>query len=146
MTEDALTTASYVLGKASLLDQTIAKPDPGILAAWAEQLEGITPHEGIRAVQAHYGDETRRIMPADVIKRVRAERATLQRPEQPDLNAVPDADPDDVNAWLEALRAGRLRNDSPKPVQPMTVLYEAAFGRNSKLYRGVTATAEEETA
>ena len=105
--------AAAVLAKAGGYDQTMAKPDPVILAAWAESLDGIDRAAAMRAVTAHYSEEHRRIMPSDVLKRVRAESA---RQRTADLvmsfNAVPDADPDDVPAYLEALRAGRLVDNS----------------------------------
>jgi hypothetical protein len=118
-------TAKAVLAKASLGDSTIPKPDAGVLEFWAEQLVGIAVDEGVRAVTAHYAEEVRKIMPADVIKRVTAERKT--RFDIGDFNAVPDADPDDVPAWLAALRAGRLVDESPKEPRPMGELVRSTL-------------------
>jgi hypothetical protein len=116
------TTARAVLAAASLGDQTFAKPDPGILAFWAEILGDVDLSAALRAVKAHYTEEHRRIMPADVIKRVRAERVSFRTFELDNFNAVPDADPDDVPAYLDALRAGRLVDESPKTQRPMPQL------------------------
>jgi hypothetical protein len=116
------TTAKAVLAKASLYDQTMAKPDPGILDAWTEAIGAIDLNAALRAVAAHYTEEHRRIMPADVIKRVRAERVSFRTFELDNFNAVPDADPDDVPAYLDALRSGRLVDESPKTQRPMPQL------------------------
>jgi hypothetical protein len=113
MNEQHLDTARAVLATASLGDQTFARADPGILTFWAQALGGIDKAAALRAVVAHYIDEHRRIMPSDVIKRVRAEEASVKSYEERHFNAVPDADPDDVPAYLEALRSGRYVNNSP---------------------------------
>lgn len=113
-------TAKAVLAKASLGDSTIPRSDPGVLAWWAEKLDGIDPQAALRAVDAHYTDEHRKVMPSDIIKRVKAEQAN--DPGIATFNAVPDADPDDVPAYLDALRAGRLIDESPKTQRPMPQL------------------------
>jgi hypothetical protein len=130
MNREHLITAKLVLAKASLGDQTFSKPDPGVMAFWAEALADIDRQAALRAVTAHYTEEHRRIMPADVIKRVRAEAATFVTFEHRNFNAVPDADPDDVPAYLEALRAGVFVDNSPTEYQrdrPVRQLIEAAL-------------------
>ena len=110
MNRDHLETAKAVLAKASLGDQTFARPDPGILAFWAEALGGIDREAALRAVTAHYTEDHRRLMPSDIVKRVRAEQPHSTGPiltEIP-LGYVPDADPDDVPAYLAALRDKRF--------------------------------------
>ncbi len=52
---------------------------------------------------------------------------------QPDPHLVPDADPDDVPAWLAALRAGRLVNASAAkdaPLRPVTALASAVLAKH----------------
>jgi hypothetical protein len=115
-------TAKAVLAKASLGDSTIPQSDPGVLHWWAEKLEGIDVQAALRAVDAHYSEEHRKVMPADIIKRVKAEQAYNRYPDIATFNAIPDADPDDVPAYLDALRAGRLIDESPKTLRDMPQL------------------------
>lgn len=101
-----LDTTKAVLAKASLYDQTFAKPDLGIAVAWSSLIGDLDRADALQAVEDHYGAQTRRLMPADIIagvKRIRAAR--LERDPEP----LPDADPDDVHAYKAALLAGRNR-------------------------------------
>jgi hypothetical protein len=75
----AIDTAKAVLAKASLSDQTFAHPDLGIAVAWAEILGDIDRDAALRAVTAHYANETRRLMPADVLRRVKVEQTDAAR-------------------------------------------------------------------
>jgi len=123
-------TAKAVLAKASLGDRTFSRPDAGVLAFWAEQLHDVDPAAALRAVTAHYSEEHRRIMPSDVLKRVRAESAAQRRQDYDQVNAVPDADPDDVPAYLAALRAGRLVDNSPAAQpRPISAVVEKILRR-----------------
>lgn len=65
-----ITTAAAVLAEASRLDQTMARPAPAIAAAWAKVFEGCAASREVlvEAVVTHYRKETRRIMPADVLR------------------------------------------------------------------------------
>ncbi|GAC1376880.1 MAG: hypothetical protein NVSMB4_05980 [Acidimicrobiales bacterium] len=67
--------AARVLALASAYDDR--KPDPTAAAAWQKLLEpaGLTQVLLEDAVAQHYSEETRRIMPADVIRRAKAIRA-----------------------------------------------------------------------
>lgn len=56
-----------------------------------------------QAVIDHYSEHSERIWPAD-IKNLALRRSETFTPKTP---ALPDADPDDVPGYLEALRAGR---------------------------------------
>lgn len=130
----AVEAARAVLAAASLVDSTMPKPDVNVLRMWAEILGDIDVDAAKRAIIAHYGEEHRRIMPADVRRRVEAERAvvTAQRVvDGSNCNAVPDADPDDVPAWLAALRAGRLVDRSPKGLvaRPVSALVASTLAR-----------------
>lgn len=115
--------ALLVLAKASCYDQTFARPDPAIAAAWHEAIGHLDPTDALAAVADHYANQTRRLMPADVIagvRRIRGDR--LAREPEP----VPDADPNDVPAYLAALRAGRHRAaDNHQPLRPVAQLTAA---------------------
>lgn len=113
----AVEAAEAVLAAASLVDSTMPKPDVNVLRMWAEILGDIDVDAAKRAIVAHYTDEHRRVMPADIRRRVSAEQAVSRAQRIVDgtnCNEVPDADPDDVPAYLAALRAGRLVDRSPR--------------------------------
>ena len=96
--------ATRVLTLAASYDQrTIGEADA---LAWAKALGDINQDDACDAVTEHYRNETRRLMPADVINGVRRirEARLSAAPEQ-----VPDADPDDVLAYQRALREQRHR-------------------------------------
>lgn len=128
------TTARVALAMASAFDQTFAKPDPIIIAAWSAVLGDMDPEAAKRAVEGHYTDEHRRIMPADVIKRVRSERATVQQIHR-HHNAVPNADPDDVEAWLAAVKRGDYIIEDSEPTKPRDIksILDAALDKNTDL-------------
>jgi hypothetical protein len=92
---------ALLLGMCAAYDQrTIGDADA---LAWHEILSDLDFDDAKLAVVAHYRTETRRVMPADIraaVKKIRAERVT-----HPD--EIPDADPDDVPAYVVALRQGR---------------------------------------
>lgn len=103
---------SKLLSLAAAYDRrTIGEVD---VEAWHELLSHIDSEDARRAVLAHYADETRWIMPADVLRGVRKIRA-----ERADRNGgaigagmayeIPDADPDDEAAYRAALREQRRR-------------------------------------
>lgn len=122
-TQDQLATASNILGKASLLDQTFARPDPGIAMAWAEAIGDVNREDALEVVTEHYRTETRRLMPKDIIDGVRRiRRARVER----DPEAIPDADPDDVAAYLAALREGRFRAAEGEKLRPVAQLIAGA--------------------
>jgi hypothetical protein len=134
-------TAKAVLAKAALGDPTLSRPDPGVLAFWAEQMVGIDRDAALRAVTSHYSEEHRRIMPADVRCRVAAEgvadEAAAGNPIP--LNHVPDADPDDVPAYLAALRAKRFVNESPTEYHPDRSVATRALIASTLNRKGVTS-------
>jgi hypothetical protein len=80
--------------------------------AWHDVIGDLDFTDAVQAVKAHYRESSAWVMPADVrarVKKIREERLAAVG----DDALVPDADPDDVDAWLEALRAGRMRRASP---------------------------------
>jgi hypothetical protein len=80
--------------------------------AWHDVLGDLDFTDADTAAKAHYRDSREFLMPADVrhrVMRLREQRLSTGG----DSAVVPDADPDDVPAWLEALRAGRMRRASP---------------------------------
>lgn len=118
----ALDTAKAVLAKASLADQTIAKPDINIARQWAEILGDIDLHDALTAVDQHYTEETRRLMPADVRNRVRKIRAERVRNANSALLEPPDIDPNNVVAYLEARRErGRRIANGEQLTEPVAV-------------------------
>ncbi|MFJ5638566.1 hypothetical protein [Streptomyces sp. NPDC093223] len=108
-----------LLGLCAAFDRrTIGKTD---VLAWQTVLADIDAPAAKAAVTAHYSTETRWIMPADIRKTVVAQRADTAADYQgPGLAAeIPDADPDDVPAYLAAIRAQRTRAADglkPRPV------------------------------
>jgi hypothetical protein len=101
-------TAELLTFAAAFDRRTIGRAD---VAAWQTVLADVDPAAARTAVTAHYATETRWIMPADIRTAVRnARAATAAEYQGPGLSPeVPDADPDDVPAYLVALRQQRVR-------------------------------------
>jgi hypothetical protein len=122
-------TASRVLAKIAAYEPTFPKPDPIILAAWAEALDGCPQDAALAAVTEHYRTTSQRIMPADILRIVKSHPRVVTAAT---AHMVPDADPDDVPAYLEALRQGRLVDRSPRvgaPVRPVAQVIAAALAK-----------------
>lgn len=101
-----------LLGFCAAFDaRTVGKAD---VIAWNTVVGWMPYSDAEAAVADHYSRETDFIKPAHVIAIVKRLRRT--RAEGAELGAdLPDADPDDVPAWIAALRAGRHRDaDSPR--------------------------------
>lgn len=94
--------------------RTIGEAD---VEAWHTVLADLAFDDVKEAVAGHYATSRDWLMPADVRERVKAIRAARLAAiaEEP-----PDADPDDVPTYLEALRAGRRATadgtERPRPV------------------------------
>jgi hypothetical protein len=101
-------TADLLAFAAAFDQRTIGRAD---VAAWHAVLGDLDLTQARQAVAQHYASETRRVMPADIRAAVRARRSdTAADFVGPGLPAtVPDADPDDVPAYLAALREQRTR-------------------------------------
>ena len=76
------------------------------VVAWHRIIGHFAADECREAVVAHYARSREWCMPFDVVTGVRAQRADRRGRV---LEAVPDADPDDVPSYLTALRDGRTR-------------------------------------
>ncbi|MGW1796919.1 zinc finger domain-containing protein [Streptomyces sp. NPDC001984] len=128
-----------LLGLCAAFDRrTIGKTD---VLAWQTVLADVDFTAAKQAVTAHYAAETRWIMPADIRQAVRKQRAETAADYQgPGLSAeIPDADPDDVPAYLAALRAQKIRAaDGLKP-RPVAALLGRAV---HQLTAGGTALEE----
>jgi hypothetical protein len=102
------------------------------VAAWTTVLGDIGLDPARHAVSAHYAETRDWIMPSDIRQRVLASRRNAAADYQgPGLPAeIPDADPDDVQAYLAALRAQRTRAAVGQPTRfrPIAELV-AAVGR-----------------
>ncbi|WP_051814527.1 hypothetical protein RFN58_07060 [Streptomyces iakyrus] len=101
-------TAALLSFAAAFDRRTIGEAD---VLAWQTVLADIRFDPAKAAVAAHYARETRWIMPADIRQHVLTQRADtaadIQGPGLP--AAIPDADPDDVQAYLAAVRQQRTR-------------------------------------
>jgi hypothetical protein len=108
-----------LLGLCAAFDRrTIGKTD---VLAWQTVLADLDAEAAKAAVTAHYAEHTRWIMPADIRQAVLRQRASAAADYQgPGLTAeIPDADPDDWRAYMDALRAQRTRAADglkPRPV------------------------------
>lgn len=101
-------TAELLALAAAFDRRTLGKTD---VLAWHTVLTDIDYEAAKQAVTQHYATETRWIMPADIRTAVHTTRANTAADYQgPGLPAeIPDADPDNVPAYLTALRAQRTR-------------------------------------
>lgn len=98
-----------LLGLCAAFDRrTIGKTD---VLAWQTILADINADAARQAVTTHYATETRWIMPADIRQHVLQQRAATAADYQgPGLSAdIPDADPDNIPAYLAAIKAQRHR-------------------------------------
>lgn len=89
------------------------------IAAWHEVLSDLDLQDCRQGVVRHYTTSTDWIMPAHIraeVKRIRADR--LERSPL----CIPAADPDDVPAYLTALRADRHREAAGLVARDMNVI------------------------
>lgn len=118
---------ALLLAMCAAYDQrTIGETD---VSAWQAALHDIDLGDARAAVVAWYQRTRDRIAVSDVRGGVRQLRtARLQHVGAGLEEAVPDADPDDVDAYLAALRVGRLRLvEGDQPRRP--VLIDGVFRR-----------------
>lgn len=110
-------TAALLAFAAAFDRRTIGEAD---VLAWQTVLHDIPFEPAKAAVTAHYAAETRWIMPADIRQTVRRNRADtaadIQGPGLP--AAIPDADPDNIPAYLTAVKQQRTRAADGHQLQP----------------------------
>lgn len=106
--------------------------------AWSEIVGKFDFEDAKAAVLAHYATTADRIMPAHIavfVKNREADRAARSRPgmtmSETVESDIPDADPDDVQGYLRALREGRTRpyDDGTARPRPMGSLAPHVFPR-----------------
>jgi hypothetical protein len=93
-------------------------------AGWARAIGDLNLTDAKQAIIDHYGTSTDWLMPGHVragVNRIRANR--LNR----DFDAIPNANPDDVPAYLEALRQDRTRvadgTEKPRDMHAITGVF-----------------------
>lgn len=127
-----------LLGFCAAFDRrTVGKAD---VLAWQTVLADVNFDAARQAVSEHYATATRWIMPADIRQTVRAHRSTAADSiHGPGLPAeIPDADPDDVPAYLAAVRAQRVRAADGADLKPRPVA-ELLAGIGRQVPREVAA-------
>lgn len=106
------------------------------IAAWSMVIGKYEFADARDAVIAHYSASAERIMPADIIRFAKGrEDERRYRDREPGTlgeeveSDIPDADPDDVAAYLKALREGRTRtyDDGTVKARPMRALLSRVF-------------------
>jgi hypothetical protein len=99
-----------LLALAAAFDRrTVGEAD---VSAWMSVLGDLNYADARQALTEHYAEHREFAMPADIRGRVKIIRRDRLSAAHGDA-AVPDADPDDIPAWLTALREGRMRSASP---------------------------------
>lgn len=127
-TEEDIERIGEILAIAAAFDnRTVGDAD---LLAWFQVVGHIDTHEAQDAIVAHYGESRERVMPHDVLSRVRKIRAA-RIAERPD--ALPDADPDDDPAYRAALREGRFRMATGRAPRPLRQAIETTFDNGRHL-------------
>lgn len=95
-----------LLGKAALVDNRTI--DQMTIEAWHEIVGHLDYDDALAALLKHRTESTDYLMPAHIVAGVKAIRK--QRADHGTAaEGIPDADPDDVPAYLAALRANRMR-------------------------------------
>lgn len=71
-----VTEAAAVLAKAAAYDPVFSKPNPAMVAAWAEAFTeyGLCVEDLLAAVTKHYSESSERVMPVHIIRHARALR------------------------------------------------------------------------
>jgi hypothetical protein len=124
-----------VLAVAAAFDnRTVGTTD---IVAWHKVIGHLSLEEARAAVYAHYADTADRLMPTHILSRVKKIHAAriAARPD-----ALPNVDPDDVGAYLRALRDGRMPAhadlpagpENPQAIERIFVYVESAWNRAGK--------------
>lgn len=107
-----------LLAKAQLIDNRTV--DELTIEAWHEVMADVDYDDAMEALSVHRRTSTDWVMPAHIVTGVKAIRKARLNTGTA-IDGIPDADPDDVVAYLDALRARRLRiasgqDETPRPV------------------------------
>ncbi len=104
------------------------------IMAWSELIGSFDYADAKDAVLAHYAATADRIMPADIVRFAKARRGERDNPAPGSVaerieTDIPDADPDDVHAYIMALRENRMRpyDDGTARARPMRALMARVF-------------------
>lgn len=111
-----------LLAKAALVDNR--NIDRLTIEAWHEIVGHLDYHDAIEALTRHRATSTDYLVPAHIVQGVQAiqaERRAAARREIP-ADSVPDADPDNIPAYLQAVREGRMRPLDTGPLRPIPQL------------------------
>lgn len=85
-------------------------PSAGVVEAWTPLLWDVSLEEAIAAMEWHFAEGLGLITIQQLRNGVRTLRAVNRPPETVDhRRSEPDADPDDVLAYIKALKEGRVR-------------------------------------
>lgn len=118
-----------LLAKAQLIDNRTV--DEMTVEAWHEIVGHLDYDDAMEALTEHRRTSTLYLQPAHIIegvKRLRRARVDLGTAAE----GIPDADPDDTTAYLEALRQNRLRvaaGERVRPVMRLITAAESSIGR-----------------
>ena len=121
-------TAKLLTMVAAFYRRTIGEAD---VTAWQAALDDLRFEDCREAVVAHFRTSSDYLMPVAVRSAVKAmRRDRLER----DVEAfIPDADPNDPTAYIEAMKARRARiadgTERPRPVAELVAGVEQNLGR-----------------
>jgi hypothetical protein len=128
-----MTEVGELLGDCAAFD--LRTVGPSDVLAWHKVVGHLEAREARAAVVRHYTDTSERIMPRDVLRLVAAARQTRTTTTAGTTGAaieadIPDADPNDVRAYLAALRENRTRQADPDAKRrPVAQLLAGVFGK-----------------
>lgn len=118
-----------------------------MVEAWYGVLRPLIASQAWTAMQNHFATSDRRLMPVHIVDGVKEVRTELMRDFQDagQTLEIPDADPDDVGAYLAAVKAQRVRAgngaERKRPVQAMLEAVERGLGLPSFPVREATPMA-----
>lgn len=113
---------ALLLAKAQLVDNRTV--DEYVIEAWYEVVAGLDYDDAMSALTEHRRTSTEYLTPAHIVDGVRAIRkARLDR--GTNAEGIPDADPDDVTAYLAALRERRVQIAAGDTGRPVTALIQS---------------------
>lgn len=94
-----------------------------MVMAWHKILRDLRPEQAMAALENHFATSDRRLMPAHIVEGVKEVRAQLMGGFQDAGQSleVPDANPDDVGAYLLAVKSQRMRagDGEQRPVKAL---------------------------